>query len=87
MPETRYIHSKLEFGPRPVPTFGFSGFRDLEGEALQDDDDEWTRLVMQDGELQRICEEMRRLFRVIAELELTREAIQRAARHGALFDG
>ena len=85
VPATRYLHSKLELCPRPIPTFGFSGFRVLEGEGIQDDDNEYTRLVMQDGELQRTYEEMRRLCRVIAELELTSEMIQRDARHSALL--
>lgn len=81
MPATQYLHSKLEHGPRPTPSFCPQGFRVLKGSAQQAEEDEpkearrFSIMLKLDGEVKAIVGEMERLHRVIAELEIARELI------------
>lgn len=86
MPATRYLHSKLEHGPRPIPTFGSSGFRTLETNTereVQIQPEEVRRLERMlrqtDCEVDRIVGDMKRLYRVIAELEVASALASNAA--------
>lgn len=87
VPATYYLHSKLERGPRPTPTFGPEGFRALRESTQQerqvevDEPAEASRLIRvleSDDETGRIIREMERLHRVVAELQVAKELIAKA---------
>jgi hypothetical protein len=83
VPETRYLHSKLENGPNPPPSFKDDGFRLVE-EAPVGKQVFWAEIaegspiakLVQDREVQRGIEEIRRLQRLIDELEVSREMVR-----------
>jgi len=80
VPETRYLHSKLEHSPSPVPTFCCDGFRILGSgnrreDPLVDEEHPLIKLASQDDEIRSSVENIRRLQRVISELEVAKEII------------
>jgi len=80
VPQTKYLHAKLEHGPKPTPKFSLRGFRSLEGEDVDSDpaveEQPLVEVLLQDEELGHSFEETRRLYRVIGELEVAELFIQ-----------
>jgi len=75
--QTLYLHLMLENARQPTPSFAHDGFRIVEDpsshqrqEDLGDTQDPVIKDVAQDEEVKRSIEEIRRLWRVISELDL-----------------
>jgi hypothetical protein len=80
--QTQYLHTKLEDGPKPSPSFKPSGFRSLE-DPPQEAQERWTDAqgpfalqLTQDEEVGVRVAELVRLHRVITELEAAREMLR-----------
>lgn len=85
--ETAYLHGQLASGPRPTPTFGSNGFRDLSEEAggsglpnldVSNPHHCLLMTMQQDGEIRTILREFVRLGRLAAEREIALELINAA---------
>lgn len=86
VPETAYLHSKLDTSPQPVPTFDRAKFRSLaDDDARQgelptiDNGKEIDKLLAADVDLEVIAGHLLRLGRAIAELEIARSVIGQAS--------
>jgi hypothetical protein len=82
IPETKYLHSKLETGPRPVPAFDRTKFRTLADKKNPQSDlpkiDEKVDELLLDPELKIIVEHVLRLRLQISELQVAKKIIREA---------
>lgn len=82
VPETKYLHSMLKTGPRPLPVFNREKFRvPADRNSPQDDPpkiDKQPDQLLRDPELRVIVEHIFRLRRVISELEVAKKIIREA---------
>lgn len=92
MPATKFLHSKLERGPRPTPAFDSQDFRFLKGSVQLVEEDEpkeahcFCVLLKLDRKLKIIVDEMGVLRGVVAELEVARELINVACEGSSMIN-
>jgi hypothetical protein len=82
IPETKYLHSKLETGPQPVPTFDRTKFRSLVDKKDPRPDlpkiDEKVDELLLDPELKIIAGHILRRRLEISELQVAKKFIREA---------